>query len=71
MSKVSFSNPKKLAPPPGYSYVVEATGGRTIYFAGQLGVDENNKFVGPEGGVASMVIVVVQPGCEGRSAGSF
>jgi enamine deaminase RidA (YjgF/YER057c/UK114 family) len=50
MSKVSFSNPKKLAPPPGYSYVVEASGGRTIYFAGQLGVDESNKFVGPEGG---------------------
>lgn len=48
MSKVRFSNPKKLAPPPGYSYVVE-TNGRLIYFAGQLGVDENNKFVGADG----------------------
>ena len=48
MSKVQFSNPKKLAPPPGYSYVVETSGGRTVYFAGQLGVDENNKMVGAD-----------------------
>ena len=49
-SNVRFSNPKTLAPPPGYSYVVEATGpGRTIYFAGQLGVDLDNKFVGAAG----------------------
>ena len=48
--KVRFSNPKTLAPPPGYSYVVEAAGpGRTIYFAGQLGVDLDNKFVGAAG----------------------
>ena len=50
MGDVRFSNPKTLAPPPGYSYVVEATGpGRTIYLAGQLGVDIDNKFVGPVG----------------------
>ena len=49
MSKVQFSNPKRLAPPPGYSYVVETSGGRTVYFAGQLGVDENNKMVGAPG----------------------
>jgi enamine deaminase RidA (YjgF/YER057c/UK114 family) len=50
MGNVRFSNPKTLAPPPGYSYVVEATGpGRTIYFAGQLGVDLDNKFVGAAG----------------------
>lgn len=46
---VRFSNPKTLAKPPGYSYVVEATGGRTIWFAGQLGVDTENKFVGAPG----------------------
>ena len=47
---VRFSNPKSLAPPPGYSYVVEATGpGRLIFFAGQLGVDTDNKFVGAPG----------------------
>ena len=29
---VRFSNPPTLAKPPGYSYVVEATGpGRTVY----------------------------------------
>ena len=47
---VRFSNPNTLAKPPGYSYVVEATGpSRTIYFAGQLGVDTDNKFVGAPG----------------------
>jgi enamine deaminase RidA (YjgF/YER057c/UK114 family) len=50
MAKVRFSNPRTLATPPGYSYVVEATGpGRTIYFAGQLGLDMENKFVGGPG----------------------
>lgn len=47
---VRFSNPKTLAKPPGYSYVVEASGpARIIYFAGQLGVDMDNKFVGSAG----------------------
>lgn len=49
-NQVRFSKPKTLAPPPGYSYVVEATGPcRTIYFAGQLGLDMDNKFVGEPG----------------------
>jgi len=49
-ANVRFSNPNTLAKPPGYSYVVEATGpNRTIYFAGQLGVDTDNKFVGASG----------------------
>ena len=49
-TKVRFSNPNTLAKPPGYSYLVEAMGpGRTIYFAGQLGVDTENKFVGEPG----------------------
>jgi 2-iminobutanoate/2-iminopropanoate deaminase len=49
-ANVRFSNPNTLAKPPGYSYVVEATGpNRTIYFAGQLGVDTDNKFVGAPG----------------------
>jgi enamine deaminase RidA (YjgF/YER057c/UK114 family) len=52
-----FSNPKTLAPPPGYSYVVEATGPcRTVYLAGQLGVDMNNKFVGEPGDFRSQCI---------------
>jgi enamine deaminase RidA (YjgF/YER057c/UK114 family) len=45
-----FSNPSALAEPPGYSYVVEVTGpNKLIYFAGQLGLDMNNKFVGADG----------------------
>lgn len=41
-----FSNPPTLAKPPGYSYVVETTGpGRTIYIAGQLGLDMDNNIV--------------------------
>src|SRR5665213_928015 len=48
--QLRFHNPKTLAPPPGYSYVVEASGPvRTVYFAGQLGVDTENKFVGAPG----------------------
>ena len=37
---VRFSNPDTMQKPPGYSHVVEVTGpGRTVYFAGQLGID--------------------------------
>jgi enamine deaminase RidA (YjgF/YER057c/UK114 family) len=47
---VRFHNPKTLAPPPGYTSVVEAMGPlRIVYFAGQLGLDIDNKFVGAEG----------------------
>jgi enamine deaminase RidA (YjgF/YER057c/UK114 family) len=46
-ANVRFSNPKTLAKPPGYSYVVEATGpNRLIFIAGQLGLDLDNKLVG-------------------------
>lgn len=49
-SNVRFSNPKTLAKPPGYSYVVEATGpNRLIFIAGQLGLDMENKLVGAPG----------------------
>ena len=45
-----FINPKTLAKPPGYTYVVETTGpGRTVYLAGQLGLDLDNKLVGGPG----------------------
>ena len=50
MAQVRFSNPKTLAPPPGYSYVVEADGPvRIVYLAGQLGLDTENRFVGAPG----------------------
>ncbi len=48
--QVRFLNPKTLAKPPGYTYVVDAAGpGRTIYIAGQLGLDLDNKLVGGPG----------------------
>src|SRR6478752_1238943 len=49
-ANLRFSNPKTLAKPPGYSYVVEATGpNRVIFIAGQLGLDMENKLVGAPG----------------------
>ncbi len=48
--QVRFLNPKTMAPPPGYSYVVETMGpGRTVYIAGQLGLDLDNMLVGAPG----------------------
>src|SRR6201985_3520477 len=49
-ANLRFSNPKTLAKPPGYSYVVEATGpNRLIFIAGQLGLDMENQLVGAPG----------------------
>jgi enamine deaminase RidA (YjgF/YER057c/UK114 family) len=48
-ANIRFSNPKTLAKPPGYSYVVEATGpNRLIFIAGQLGLDLENRLVGDD-----------------------
>lgn len=48
-NKLRFSNPATLAKPPGYSYVVEATGpNRLIFIAGQLGLDMENNLVGDD-----------------------
>jgi enamine deaminase RidA (YjgF/YER057c/UK114 family) len=47
-----FLNPETIAPPPGngYTHVVETTGpGRTIYIAGQLGLDLDDRLVGEPG----------------------
>ena len=50
VANVRFSNPKTMAKPPGYTYVVEATGpNRLIFIAGQLGLDLDNKLVGAPG----------------------
>jgi enamine deaminase RidA (YjgF/YER057c/UK114 family) len=49
-AQVRFLNPKTLASPPGYTYVVETKGpSRTVYIAGQLGLDLDNKLVGAPG----------------------
>lgn len=51
MATNRFLNPATMAKPPGYTYVVETAGpGRTIYIAGQLGLDRNNNLVGGPGG---------------------
>src|SRR5688572_987740 len=44
--KVRFINPKMLAKPPGYTHVVEVTGGRTVYIAGQIALDSAGNVVG-------------------------
>jgi enamine deaminase RidA (YjgF/YER057c/UK114 family) len=49
-----FLNPKTMAPPPGYTYVVDTAGpARTIYIAGQLGLDTENRLVGAPGDFAA------------------
>lgn len=49
-ANVRFLNPDTLATPPGYSYMVETTGpGRTLYVAGQLGLDRDNRLLGAPG----------------------
>ncbi len=49
-ANVRFLNPTTLAKPPGYTCVVETSGpGRTVYIAGQLGLDLENKLVGGPG----------------------
>ena len=46
-NNIRFSNPDTMQKPPGYSQVVEVTGpGRTVYFAGQLGIDKSGKMGG-------------------------
>jgi len=47
---IRFINPKTMAKPPGYTNVVETTGSaRTVYIAGQLGLDLDNRLVGGPG----------------------
>ena len=59
-ANVRFSNPKTLAKPPGYSYVVEATGpNRLIYIAGQLGLDMENKLVGEPGDFRAQAVKAI------------
>ena len=45
-AKTRFINPEPLGKPPSYTHVVEVTGpGRTVYIAGQLGIDRDGKVV--------------------------
>jgi enamine deaminase RidA (YjgF/YER057c/UK114 family) len=57
LSNVSYLNPPTLFTPPGYSHVVEVRGpGRTVYVAGQVGVDRNSKIAGGTGDARAQMI---------------
>jgi enamine deaminase RidA (YjgF/YER057c/UK114 family) len=45
-SSIRRVNPAALYPPNGYTHVVEATGGRTIYISGQVPSDKDGNVVG-------------------------
>lgn len=40
------TNPLDLHPAPGFSHIAEAKGGRTVYFAGQVALDEGFDVIG-------------------------
>ena len=46
-ANVRWINPPTLAQPPGYTQVVEAQGGRTLYISGQVALDAEGNLVGP------------------------
>jgi enamine deaminase RidA (YjgF/YER057c/UK114 family) len=43
---IRLSNPEELAPPPGYSNIVEISGGRIIFIAGQTALEKHGDLVG-------------------------
>src|SRR5207245_238478 len=44
--QIKRTNPPTLAKPTGYTHVVEAIGGKTIYISGQIALDQDGKVVG-------------------------
>jgi len=57
MSGARYLNPPALFRPPGYSHVVEVTGpGRTIYIAGQVGIDRGGKIAGAPGDARAQIV---------------
>lgn len=44
--KVRYTNPDGLSTPRGYTHVVEVTGGRLVYIAGQVALDAKGNVVG-------------------------
>src|SRR5438270_555848 len=43
---IKRTNPPTLSKPTGYTHVVEATGGKTVYISGQIAFDKEGKVVG-------------------------
>ncbi|MFD2368732.1 RidA family protein [Brevibacillus sp. GCM10020057] len=50
--QITYIQPQSLPKPFGYSHVVEAAGGRTIYVSGQVPLDKDGQLVG-EGDMAA------------------
>ena len=44
--KIKRTNPPTLSKPTGYTHVVEASGGKTVYVSGQIALDKDGKVVG-------------------------
>src|SRR5436305_7899324 len=44
--KIKRTNPPELSKPTGYTHVVEATSGKTVYISGQIALDKDGKVVG-------------------------
>jgi len=44
--QIKRTNPPELSKPTGYTHVVEATGGKTVYVAGQVALDKDGNLVG-------------------------
>jgi|SRR3954454_2328040 enamine deaminase RidA (YjgF/YER057c/UK114 family) len=70
---IRFSNPPELAPPPGYSNVVEISGGRMIFIAGQTATDAAGSLVGKsdfaaqcEQVFANLATALASVGCTAR-----
>jgi enamine deaminase RidA (YjgF/YER057c/UK114 family) len=71
---IRFSNPPELAPPPGYSNVVEISGGRMIFIAGQTATDAAGSLVGKsdfaaqsEQVFANLAAALASVGCTARN----
>jgi enamine deaminase RidA (YjgF/YER057c/UK114 family) len=45
-TNIRFINPPTLSKPPGFTHVVEVTGGRTIFLSGQVAFDQSGNLVG-------------------------
>lgn len=54
---VKFSNPAGMAAPVGYSHMVEVTGGKLVFIAGQVALDAEGNLVGAGDMRAQMVQV--------------
>ena len=45
--RLRLYNPPDLAPPTGYSHVAEVRGGKLVFVAGQVALDQKGALVGP------------------------